>query len=136
MKRPLVIAFVAVALFGCGGDEVKFDLDNPPPWLKKLDASLPAKPLQRGELSGNCLDRQIGECRAQVRASKSMARKAKFQLVQGQEVKVTYLPNEKANAVTVTLRRDREATVPVRRSGGILTFRCVKSIDPCVIAMP
>ena len=138
MKRAvLAVAFVAVALLGCGGDEVKFDLENPPPWLKKLDSSLPAKALRPGELTGNCLGLDIrGECSAEVRASKSMIRKARVRLDQGLKVRITYTPNEKANAVTVTATsREREATVPVRKSGGTLTFRCLSPVEPCVISM-
>jgi len=138
VRRVLVIAgLVAVALAGCGGDEVKFNLKSPPPWLKKLDASLPAKSLQPNELSGTCVGRQLSSvCRADVRASKSMTRKAKFQLEQGLKVRITYTPNEEGNEVTVTAtRREPEATMPVRRSGGRLTFRCVTVTEPCVISM-
>lgn len=138
MRRPfVVVALVAVALAGCGGDEVKFNLKSPPPWLKKLDSSLPAKAMQPGELSGNCVGRQFaGECSADVRASKSMTRKAKFRLEQGLKVRITYTPNEEANEVTVTAtRREPEVTLPVRRSGGKLTFRCASPLEPCAISM-
>jgi len=138
MRRVLVVAaLVAVALAGCGGEEVKFDIKSPPPWLKKLDASLPAKSLQPGEISGNCVGRQFaGECGADVRASKSMMRKAKFHLEQGLKVRITYAPNEEANEVTVTATlNEPEATMPVRRSGGKLTFRCVTPLQPCAISM-
>ena len=134
MKRVLVLAAAAMFIC-CGGDEVRFDIDSPPPWLKKLESSLPSTPLRRGELVGDCVGQPMSQCNATVRASKSMARKAKFSLSQGTEVKITYTPNEKANALNITLRKNRDATVPVRRSGGQLTFRCVKSFEPCVVLM-
>ncbi|MGZ5443034.1 MAG: hypothetical protein ACXW5U_27135 [Thermoanaerobaculia bacterium] len=133
MKRILV-ALVAVALLGCGGDEVQFDLDSPPPWLKNLDRALPAKALRQGEISGDCFGVQFSTCEATVAASRSMTRKGTFALVQGREVRITYVPNEKANDVTITLRSDKDATVPVRKSGGTLTFVC-NSVDRCMIEL-
>lgn len=131
MKRVLV-AFVVAAFLGCGGDEVEFDLKHPPQWLKNLDGALPAKKLTRKELAGECLGTQFLQCEARVSASRAMTRKAQFGLQQG-EVRITYTPAENANPVTITLReRDKPATVPVRKSGGTLEFRC-KSVERCMI---
>ena len=132
MKRILV-AVVAVALIGCGGDEVQFDLDSPPPWLKNLEQSLPAKALRPGEIAGDCLGRELRTCEAAVAASRSMTRKGTFTLGQGSEVRITYIPNEKANEVAITLRPGKDATVPVRKSGGTLKFVCTSG--RCVIGL-
>jgi hypothetical protein len=129
MKRVFVLAAAAL-LCACGGDDVKFNLKSPPLWLVKLDSALPAKPLQRNELTGDCVGVPFrGQCRADVSESKSLTRKARFK---GSKARITYTPNEQANPVTITLRG--EATVPIRRSGGRLTFVCL-SFDPCRIAM-
>lgn len=133
MKR-LVVTLVAAALLGCGGDEVKFDLENPPQWLENLDDMLPATPLKRSELSSSCLAAEFTQCDATVRASRSMTRKAKFSLVQGSEVRITYVPGGDANPVTVTLRANKPATVPVRRNGGTMLFRCM-SFDGCAVKL-
>lgn len=130
----MVLAVLAAALFACGGKEVKFNLSSPPRWLKNLDDALPAKALTRSELEGDCLGTQQSPCELTVRRSRTMTRKAKFELRpgSGDEVRITYVPREEANSVTVTLRSDKPATVPVRKSGGIIVLRCV-SIQPCIV---
>ena len=122
----IVIAVAAAALFACGGKEVKFNLKSPPQWLKNLDDALQAKQMRRDELtSGNCLGREfIGQCEMSVRSSRSLTRKAKFRLLKPGDVRITYTPGGDANPVTVTLRGDDPATVPVRKSGGTLKFVC------------
>lgn len=133
MIRPLVAALLAAALLGCGSEEVQFDIDSPPKWLTSLDQSLPAKALRPDEISGDCFGRQFRECTATVAASRAMTRKGKFGIVQGQEVRITYAPNEEASDVTITLRAGKDATVPVRKSGGTLTFRCLNPFESCVM---
>lgn len=132
--KGIFATLVAAALIGCGGDEVRFDLDSPPPWLKNLDQAMPAKALRQGELSGDCFGPEFSTCEAAVTASRSMTRKGTFTLGQGREVRITYIPNEKANEVTITLRSGKDATVPVRKSGGTLKFVC-RSGGPCVIGL-
>jgi hypothetical protein len=129
--RLAFLALVTAALVGCGGDEVKFDLNSPPPWLRKLDASLPAKRLSGNELAGGCVGTEFVQCTARVNPSRAMTRKAQFALRQGKEVRITYSA-EGANPVTITLRPDKKATVPVRKNGGTLTFRC-RGFDRCAI---
>ena len=133
MKR-LVVTLLAAAILGCGGDKVDFDLEDPPQWLQNLDEMLPATPLKRSELSSSCLSAEFTKCDASVRASRSMTRKAKFRLLQGSEVQITYVPGGDANPVTVTLRAGKPATVPVRRNGGTMLFLC-KSFDGCAVQL-
>lgn len=133
MKRILA-ALAAAALLGCGGDEVRFDLENPPQWLQDLDRALPAKALRPDELSAGCLASFTRECRATVLPSRAMARKATFALGEGREVRIVYEAGEGASPVIVTLRDDKPATVPLRRSGGTLTFVC-KSFSRCAVEM-
>lgn len=133
MKCALA-ALVAAALLGCGGDEVRFDLENPPQWLQDLDRALPATPLRPDELSSDCLASFPVRCTAQVRPSRAMARKVTFALARGSEARLTYTAGEGANPVIITLKPNKAATVPLRRSGGTLTFVC-KSINRCGVGM-
>lgn len=134
MNRTLV-ALCMLALCGCGGDDVNFDFDNPPRWLRKVDGMLPAKPLRTNEVSGNCVGVPFqGSCTADVARSSSMVRKARFAVGPGQEVRVTYTPNGEGSEVVVSARP--EVTVPVRKGGGTMRFDCVRTIATgCTIAL-
>lgn len=118
MRRAALI-LLAIALMRCGGDAVDFDMDHPPRALRNIDRLLPSKALQARELS-NCIGIPFRTCTAEVMPSRSMMRKGRF--VANGEVRITYTPNEKANEVVVTARP--EATVPVRKSGGRMSFEC------------
>lgn len=123
MKR-LAVALCMLALCGCGGDAVNFDLDQPPRWLRNVNSLLPAKPLRSDELANDCFGVPFRSCTADVLRSKSMVRKARIAVVSGQEVRVTYTPNGEGNEVVVSARP--EVTVPVRKDGGTIRFDCVR----------
>ena len=133
MKR-IAAALLVLALTACGGDGVSFDLENPPRWLRNVNGLLPAKPLRPNEIANNCFGVAFRTCSADVLRSKSLVRKARFAVIDGREVRVTYTPNEKANDVVISARP--EATIPVRKSGGVMRFECIRAgVNGCMVQL-
>jgi hypothetical protein len=133
MKRIAAVLLV-LALTGCGGDGVNFNLDNPPRWLRNVNGLFPAKPLRQNEIASNCFGVAFSTCTTNVLRSKSLVRKARFAVIDGREVRVTYTPNEKANDVVISARP--EGTIPVRKSGGVMRFDCIRpGVNGCMVQL-
>ncbi|HEX9984926.1 MAG TPA: hypothetical protein VGF69_16815 [Thermoanaerobaculia bacterium] len=117
MNRSVLAVAVLLAVAGCGGD--RFDLQNPPRWLKNIKSAMPSKPLLVTDVRGDCFGPRFGRCSETVLRSKKFVRSAKVRLLAGNEVRMSY------RDVSVTITRDSDGELPVRREGGELIFDCV-----------
>jgi hypothetical protein len=134
-RRRVVATFAVAALLGCGGGEVRFDMNSPPAWLQRLERSSRGRAVRPDEVRGNCFEPFGGGCTAGIARSPSIFRTATLRLTGGLEARLTYTPAE-GTPVSMMIDRSGDAKLRVRKSGGSLAVDgCVSPGQGCALAL-